>query len=220
MTSPTATVLRPLPLTYRSGAVDRPAKSAGGRALWLDAFRGFTMLWLVSRGFGFPRLKEFAWAAPVATQFDHVPWVGLAAWDLVQPFFMFIVGAAMPFAFARRRAAGGSWVGGLPHALRRSLLLLFWSHVVMIGSGAKFDWQLINESSQTATIVNAEFRPTEYPIEGVPATIAPKTTVHATQRLAGTPGLTSTLVFTAEFEDGSSRFVNWSFRPRTVCNKA
>jgi hypothetical protein len=82
------------------------------------------------------------------------------------------------------------------------------------------DWQLINESSQTATIVNAEFRPTEYPIEGVPATIAPKTTVHATQRLAGTPGLTSTLVFTAEFEDGSSRFVNWSFRPRTVCNKA
>ena len=32
-----------------------------GRARWLDAMRGFTMLCLISRGFGFPRLAAYGW---------------------------------------------------------------------------------------------------------------------------------------------------------------
>lgn len=46
------------------------------------------------------------WIAAVATQFTHHPWNGLHFWDLVQPFFMFIVGVAMPFSFTRRWAGG------------------------------------------------------------------------------------------------------------------
>jgi heparan-alpha-glucosaminide N-acetyltransferase len=136
-------MLRPLPLSAES-------RSAVARARWLDAFRGFTMLCLVSRGFGFPRLAKFDRAEPIAEQFEHVAWVGLTAWDLVQPFFMFIVGAAMPFAFAVRRGKGGTWLGGWPHVLWRAAILVLLSHVAMIGTGASWDWQLINVLAQIA----------------------------------------------------------------------
>jgi predicted acyltransferase len=112
--------------------------------------RGFTMLCLISRGFGFPRLVDVGWARPIARQFDHVEWAGMTAWDLIQPFFMFIVGAAMPFAFAARRARGGTWAGGWPHVLWRAGMLLLLSQIAMIGTGSQWGWQLINVLAQIA----------------------------------------------------------------------
>jgi len=38
------------------------------------------------------------WGHSVVQQFHHHPWHGLRFWDLIQPFFMFIVGVAMPFS--------------------------------------------------------------------------------------------------------------------------
>jgi predicted acyltransferase len=49
---------------------------------------------------------------------------GCTPWDLIQPSFMFIVGAAMPFAFARRQGRGESWGRQFLHVVRRSLLLI------------------------------------------------------------------------------------------------
>ena len=138
----------PLPQTVDAPATISPA--APVRARWLDAMRGFTMLCLVSRGFGFPRLADLGWAKPIARQFDHVEWSGMTAWDLVQPFFMFIVGAAMPFAFAARRARGGTWAGGWPHVLWRAGMLLLLSQIAMIGTGSHWGWQLINVLAQIA----------------------------------------------------------------------
>ena len=60
----------------------------------------------------------------IFTQFHHHPWNGLRFWDLVQPFFMFIVGVAMPFSFGRRWDRGDSYGSTLKHALLRSFLLL------------------------------------------------------------------------------------------------
>jgi predicted acyltransferase len=134
------------------------AAPAVGRARWLDAMRGFTMICLISHGFGFPRLATEPWAKPIARQFDHVEWAGMTAWDLVQPFFMFIVGAAMPFAFAARRARGGTWANGWPHVLWRAGMLLLLSHIAMIGTGSPWGWQLINVLAQIAfTYVIAYF---------------------------------------------------------------
>lgn len=121
-----------------------------GRARWLDAMRGFTMICLISHGFGFPRLAGEAWAKPIVRQFDHADWAGMTAWDLVQPFFMFIVGAAMPFAFAARRARGGTWANGWPHVLWRAGMLFLLSHIAMIGTGSQWGWQLINVLAQIA----------------------------------------------------------------------
>ena len=61
----------------------------------------------------------------IGWQLDHHPWNGLHCWDLVQPFFMFIVGVAMPFSFGKRWQRGDSWRKTLRHALSRSALLLF-----------------------------------------------------------------------------------------------
>lgn len=60
----------------------------------------------------------------VAEQFHHHPWNGLRFWDLIQPFFMFIVGVAMPFSFTNRRKKGASEKEIRKHVINRSLLLL------------------------------------------------------------------------------------------------
>jgi predicted acyltransferase len=49
----------------------------------------------------------------------------LRFWDLVQPFFMFIVGVAIPLSVAKRTKRGDSYRDMLKHALIRSFLLLF-----------------------------------------------------------------------------------------------
>lgn len=60
----------------------------------------------------------------IGRQFHHHPWHGLRPWDLVQPFFMFIVGVALPLSMKKRRDRGQGSRELLRHALGRSLLLL------------------------------------------------------------------------------------------------
>ena len=100
-----------------------------GRLASLDFFRGLTMFLLVAEGalvyesLLVPEL-DGTWIQAVATQFTHHPWNGLRFWDLVQPFFMFIVGVAMPFSFARRWERGDGYAATFRHAVVRSLVLL------------------------------------------------------------------------------------------------
>jgi len=132
-------------------AAGRTSEQApGGRLLSLDAYRGFIMLVLVSHGFGFPALKKdplFAW---VAREFQHVEWEGMASWDLIQPAFLFMVGMAMPFAFARRQAEGAAFGKLFRHAARRAFLLVVLSQVLISISGQRLSFQLINVLSQIA----------------------------------------------------------------------
>ncbi len=101
-----------------------------GRLLSLDFFRGFTMLLLVGEAtelfhyLSDPSLKgTFIYA--LGSQLHHHPWNGLHFWDLVQPFFMFIVGVAIPFSVAKREKQGLTSRENLRHAIGRSLTLLF-----------------------------------------------------------------------------------------------
>lgn len=57
-------------------------------------------------------------------QTEHVGWRGCALWDLIQPSFMFMVGVAMPFSLASRKAKGQSFGLMLGHAIWRSLSLI------------------------------------------------------------------------------------------------
>lgn len=104
-------------------------KPEPNRVLSVDFLRGFTMFMLVSgitglvvemtsRGKGGPVL------AAIGNQLEHAEWVGLHAWDLIQPFFMFIVGVAMPFSLTKRLERGDTWSQVFRHALLRSFLLL------------------------------------------------------------------------------------------------
>lgn len=67
---------------------------------------------------------EGSWIYAFGEQFHHHPWNGLRFWDLVQPFFMFIVGVALPFSYVKRVQHGDSYGLILRHAIQRSLLLL------------------------------------------------------------------------------------------------
>ncbi len=110
---------------------ERADKPGTGRLLSLDAFSGFVMMVLISNGFGlFALAKDPTWGW-LGRQFDHVPWKGMVAWDLIQPAFMFMVGLAMPFSFLRRRAEGEAFQQQLKHVLYRSFMLMLISQILM-----------------------------------------------------------------------------------------
>jgi predicted acyltransferase len=112
-----------------SNTLETPS-SANERLLSLDFFRGFTMFLLIAEGthlFSYmidPQLKGTI-IHFFGTQLHHHPWNGLRFWDLVQPYFMFIVGVAIPFSYAKRSARGAQHKDMVIHAIKRSLLLLF-----------------------------------------------------------------------------------------------
>ena len=104
-------------------------EQSNNRLLSLDFFRGLTMFLLIAE---FSHLFEYivspelegSFLFSLGQQFHHVKWEGLHFWDLIQPFFMFIVGVAMPLSFANRMKKGADYNQLLHHALKRALLLL------------------------------------------------------------------------------------------------
>lgn len=137
-----------IPAAIETTAQGGPA-AVPKRYLALDAFRGFIMFVLVSGGFGLRAVARqrpaYAW---IANQFDHKPWEWIAFWDLIQPAFMFMVGVAMPFAIATRRARGAGDREILRHIAWRSLRLILMSQILMSISSGKLHFQLINVLAQ------------------------------------------------------------------------
>ena len=127
-------------------------KTAGGRLVSLDAYRGFIMLLLVSNGFGFSVLERYPDWAWLARQVDHVPWEGCTFWDLIQPAFTFMVGMAMPFALARRKAQGATDWELFRHVAYRAFMLILLSNIYSNweATGGHLVLQLINVLSQIA----------------------------------------------------------------------
>ena len=120
------------PVAHAASSLPKPEPN---RILSVDFLRGFTMFMLVSGITGlFVELashgKGGPWVAAIGEQLEHVDWVGLRAWDLIQPFFMFIVGVAMPFSLTNRLARGDRWNQVFRHALLRSFLLLLFGWMV------------------------------------------------------------------------------------------
>jgi predicted acyltransferase len=60
----------------------------------------------------------------LAYQTDHAAWRGCTLWDLIQPSFMFIVGVAVPYSLAARRATGASFGKLFASALWRAFALV------------------------------------------------------------------------------------------------
>lgn len=112
-----------------------------GRLQSIDVFRGITMFLLVAdftHLFGKMTNPVFDHTVIgfIGNQLHHHPWHGLLFWDLVQPFFMFIVGVALPFSVAKRLQRGDKYSLIVLHVIRRSfvLLLLGWM-LYCIGPG-------------------------------------------------------------------------------------
>ncbi|WP_346855582.1 DUF5009 domain-containing protein [uncultured Draconibacterium sp.] len=138
-------------------------KFSSERLLSLDFFRGITMFLLVSEG---TRLWSVLVHDPIAgtvfetffQQFHHHHWNGLHFWDLVQPFFMFIVGVAMPFSYVKRVKRGDRRNKITKHIIQRSLILLAFGVGLHCGYQRKLVWELWNVLSQlSVTILIAYF---------------------------------------------------------------
>jgi len=127
--------------------------ASGSRFGSLDFFRGVTMFFLIAESTEIydhlvdPALKSTI-IASIGMQFHHHPWNGLRFWDLIQPFFMFIVGAAMPFSFGRRWDRGDSWGVTFRHALLRSSLLLAFGVGLYCIEPGKLTFELWNVLAQ------------------------------------------------------------------------
>lgn len=156
-----------------------PRDKPSGRLVSLDAFRGFIMIMLAATGFGIAKFADLddrldVWKVHdhefwnrLAFHFGHPDWRSafgykVAFWDLIQPAFMFMVGVAMPFSYARRstQQQHSTWRLGL-HALIRSIALIligvflqsngrshttweFPNVLCQIGFGYFFAWCLLN----------------------------------------------------------------------------
>src|SRR5437762_3140649 len=89
---------------------------APSRLMSLDVFRGATIaaMMLVN--------NPGNWSA-VYKPLLHAEWHGWTFTDLIFPFFLWIVGVAIPLSTARRLEQGQSRTELLLHALRRALIL-------------------------------------------------------------------------------------------------
>lgn len=94
----------------------------------IDFFRGLTMFLLMGESthlYGQFSLFNNGFMQFLGTQLSHHEWHGLHFWDLIQPFFMFIVGVSIPLSVANRTKKGDSYKLITLHAVKRSFLLLF-----------------------------------------------------------------------------------------------
>ncbi len=129
------------------------ASNVSKRLFSLDVFRGMIMFLLIAEAAGFHHgivaLTEGTVFHSVALQLEHHPWNGLRFWDLIQPFFMFIVGVAMPFSF-RKRLASGDRGAVTKHVLRRCLLLFSFGVLLHCVYSHALVWELWNVLVQLA----------------------------------------------------------------------
>ncbi len=129
------------------------AENVSKRLFSLDVFRGLTMFLLIAEAAGFHHsaveLTEGTAFSGLALQLEHHPWNGLRFWDLIQPFFMFIVGVAMPFSL-RKRLETGSRTDVTKHILRRCFLLFSFGVLLHCVYSDLLVWELWNVLVQLA----------------------------------------------------------------------
>ena len=98
-------------------------------------------------------------------QFEHHPWHGLRFWDLIQPFFMFIVGVAMPFSYRSRMAKGESKSTITKHIVQRSFILLAFGVGLQCGYSKKLVWELWCVLSQLSVTIPIAYLLMKYPFK-------------------------------------------------------
>jgi len=133
--------------------VQNTGSALPGRINSVDFYRGLTMFLLAGEStLLYEHFQHFDSGILhfLGTQLSHHEWHGLHFWDLIQPFFMFIVGVSIPFAVANRIKKGDTIKTITRHALKRSFLLLLfgWGLYCIYAEGIV--WQFQNVLAQLA----------------------------------------------------------------------
>lgn len=105
--------------------------STSTRLVSLDAFRGLTIAGMILVN------NPGSWAH-IYAPLRHAEWHGWTPTDLVFPYFLFIVGVAIPFSFRRRLEAGADSSDLMRHVVRRCLILIALG--IAMRAIPAFDW--------------------------------------------------------------------------------
>lgn len=127
-------------------------KPPQGRLASVDAYRGFVMLLMMAEVLRFRSVSELLpdsrfWKFLAGLQ-SHSEWVGCSLHDLIQPSFSFLVGVALPFSMASRRARGQSFGRMSLHAWWRALLLILLGVFLRSTHAGQTNWTFEDTLSQ------------------------------------------------------------------------
>src|SRR5712692_9011177 len=97
----------------KKGSPEQAASPASGteraagtkRLVSLDAFRGWTMFWIVGGAAlvgGLQALNPNPVINGLVYELNHTDWQGLRFYDLIWPSFMLMTGMSLPFSYAKR----------------------------------------------------------------------------------------------------------------------
>jgi predicted acyltransferase len=106
LTSPDSTLLEPLAIQVEppQDKAAAPVAKATQRLVSLDALRGFDMFWILG-GEGLVKSVAAVWPiGPLriaAGQLEHKRWEGFAAYDLIFPTFVFVMGVSLVFSLTK-----------------------------------------------------------------------------------------------------------------------
>jgi predicted acyltransferase len=94
----------------------------------IDAYRGLVLALMMGEALHFclvsaARPANAVWSF-LCFQQSHVEWIGGSLHDLIQPGFSFLVGVALPFSLAARRAKGQNPGQMRAHAFKRAFILV------------------------------------------------------------------------------------------------
>lgn len=137
------------------------------RLVSLDFFRGITMLLLIGSATGLFELMQDSpndFVSSIGWQFEHRYWHGITFYDFIEPFFMFIVGVAIPFSVMKRLEKGDSWNQVFRHVLQRSVILFLLGILDYCVSAGQPVWRLWSVLTQLSVTYLVSFLIMKWPI--------------------------------------------------------
>jgi len=120
------------PLALAPTGVVAPAPRRAERLVSLDAFRGITIAAMILVN------NPGTWKDTYGV-LEHADWNGCTPADLIFPFFLFIVGVAVTFSFARRNPGGSARL--LASVARRTFILFALG--LLLNGFPSFEWELL-----------------------------------------------------------------------------
>ena len=127
-------------------------KLSSNRLLSLDVMRGLIMLLLAGESCllyeAMHGLQLQGLANNLIEQFFHHPWHGLRFWDLVQPAFMLMAGAALYISYFQKLKSNISWQQNFKHIAIRCLKLFICGTALHCIYAGKLVWELWNVLTQ------------------------------------------------------------------------